>query len=74
MQNFIIQQMYNFIGNNALDKSTDELNKKVLDHFKDKLSEKDLEDLLGMLVEVNKNGFEMGVKSVSSLFTGKDEF
>ena len=72
MKKFITQQMYNFIGNERHDQKTDALVTGIVDQYKDRLSIKEQEELLGQLMEVDKNGFETGINCVCSFLSGKN--
>ena len=72
MKKFITQQMYNFIGNKRHDQKTDALVTGIVDQYKDRLSIKEQEELLGQLMEVDKNGFETGINCVCSFLSVKN--
>lgn len=74
MQNYIMQHMYNYFGNIAYDYRAEKHTQAILDKFGDRLSEKEQEDLLGMLMEFDKSSFEAGIKSVCAFFSGKNDF
>ena len=72
MKKFITQQMYNFIGNERHDQKTDALLTSIVDQYKDRLTVEEQEELLGQLMEVDKNGFETGINCVCSFLSGKN--
>ena len=72
MKKFITQQMYNFIGNEGYDQKTDTLLSSIVDQYKDLRNEEEQEELLGQLMEVDRNGFETGVNCVCSFLSGKN--
>ena len=75
MQKKITQEMYNYLGNGRLDGKTDKLLQDFINFYKDKFpSPKEQDELMYWLVEIDKNGFEMGVKSVCAFFSGKNDF
>ena len=74
MQEYVIQKMYDYFGNEVYDERCEKHTSAILDKFGEKLSEKEEEELLGMLMDFDKSSFTAGIKSVCSFFTGKNSF
>lgn len=62
--------MYNVIENEGYDQKTNELVSSIVDHSKDRFTEEEQKELLGLLMEVGKNGFDTGVNCVCSFLSG----
>lgn len=67
LKNHLIQEAYNYIGNNRLDETTSKLYDEIMERLEDKLSEEDAEYLGGMIMEVDNNGFFEGAKTILKL-------
>lgn len=67
LKNHLIQEAYNYIGNNRLDWSTSRIYDEIMERLEDKLSVEDAEFLGGMIMEVDRNGFFEGAKAILSL-------
>ena len=74
MQKYIIQQMYNFVGNEGFDDKIDDLTQEIISKYGDGLTEDEKEDFLGMLMEFDRQSFESGVKSLCSFLTVNNDF
>ena len=74
MQEYVIQKMYDYFGNEVYDERVEKLTSAILERFGDKLKQEEQEELLGMLMELDKSSFSAGIKSVCSFFTGKNSF
>ena len=74
MQEYVIQKMYDFFGNEVYDERVEKLTSEILEKFGDKLKREEQEELLGLLMELDKSSFTAGIKSVCSFFTGKNSF
>ena len=70
MQEYIIQQIYNFIGNEGFDGKTEYMTQKIIKKDGEDLTEDDKEDFLGMLMEFDRSSFEEGIKAVCAFFSG----
>ena len=66
-KNHLIQEAYNYLGNNRLDWSTSRIYDEIMERLEDKLSEEDAEYLGGMIMEVDHNGFFEGAKTILKL-------
>ena len=71
MQEYIMQQMYNYFGSTVYDYRCEKHTQAILEKYGDKLSETEQEELLGMLMEFDRSSFFAGIKSICSFFTGK---
>ena len=67
LKDHLIQEAYNYIGNNRLDESISKIYDEIMDRLEDKLSVEDAEFLGGMIMEVDHNGFFEGAKTILSL-------
>ena len=74
MQNYIMQHMYNYFGNETYDYRAEKHTQAILDKFGKKLSEEEQEELLGMLMDFDRSSFFAGIKSVCAFFSGKNDF
>ena len=74
MQEYIMQCMYNYFGNETYDIRTEKYTQAILDKFGDRLTEKEQEELLGLLMEFDRSSFFAGIKSVCAFFSGKNDF
>lgn len=72
MQEYVIQKMYDFFGNEVHDERVEKLTSAILESFGEKLTSEEQEKLLGMLMELDKSSFSAGIKSVCSFFNGKN--
>ena len=74
MQEYVIQKMYDYFGNEVYDERVEKLTSEILEKFGDKLKREEREELLGLLMELDKSSFSTGIKSVCSFFSGKNIF
>ena len=74
MQNYIMKHMYNYFGSEVYDIRAEKHTQAILDKFGDRLTEKEQEELLGLLMEFDRSSFFAGIKSVCALFSGKNDF
>ena len=74
MHEYIVNKMYDFYGNEVYDVRAEKLTNAILEWFGDRLTQEEQEELLGMLMELDKSSFSAGIKSVCMFLSGNNNF
>ena len=74
MHEYIVNKMYDFYGNAVYDVRAEKLTNAILEWFGDRLTQEEQEELLGMLMELDKSSFSAGIKSVCMFLSGNNNF